>query len=316
MDSLKEVIESILFVAGDSVEFSDIAEKLQISQKEVELAAKELQQDREQSFAGIQVQVFNNKAQLCSNPNYAKSVEEVLNPIKEKALTKAVLEVAAIIAYKQPMTRLEIEQVRGVNSDYAVNVLIENSLIEVLGRKDAIGKPLLYGTTDLFLKRFNLESLKDLPDYEELLNRIKIIHNPENTLFDFTNIPDSEKEPEELEKQALAEEELQKQKQQEEANILQTQPEADELQKLEEEIELETVDAFFDQVKNDATDLEYENKTEGTLETPQDKKPQAENKPIAQNQTNEEENINYSELVSILDEEDDDLEDDEYDEFV
>ena len=116
---------------------------------------------------------------------------EVLNPIKEKALTKAVLETAAIIAYKQPITRLEIEQVRGVNSDYAINNLLENKLIDVVGRKDAIGKPLLFGTTDEFLKRFSMNSLSDLPDYDELMERIEVIKTPQNAgLFDYSHMPE------------------------------------------------------------------------------------------------------------------------------
>ena len=148
MNNLDKIIESILFVAGDGVEYFDIAEKLGVSVDDVEKSIEKLKSDLENSESGIQVITYNKKAQLCSNSNYAEQVAEVLNPIKEKALTKAVLETAAIIAYKQPITRLEIEQVRGVNSDYAINNLIENKLIEVVGRKDAIGKPLLFGTTD------------------------------------------------------------------------------------------------------------------------------------------------------------------------
>ena len=100
-----------------------------------------------------------------------------MNPVKEKALSKATLETVAIIAYKQPITRLEVEQIRGVNSDYAIQVLMEHKIIDVVGRKDAVGKPLLFGTTDEFLKRFNLNSLQDLPDYNELLERIEVIEN-------------------------------------------------------------------------------------------------------------------------------------------
>ena len=107
---------------------------------------------------------------------FAEDVATVLNPIREKQLTKAALETAAIIAYKQPVTKLDIEQVRGVNSDYAVQVLTNFNLIEVVGRKDAIGKPLLYGTTDEFLKRFELQSIEDLPDYDELIERIKVLY--------------------------------------------------------------------------------------------------------------------------------------------
>ena len=192
MENLKSVIESILFVAGDSVAFTDMAEKLEVDVKEIETAIKEMKQEREESGSGVQVMIFNGKAQLCSNPQNAEQVTVVLNPIKEKALTKAVLEVCAIIAYKQPITRLEIENVRGVNSDYAINTLVENNIIEIVGRKDAVGKPLLFGTTDNCLKKFNLNSLEDLPDYNELLERIEVLHNPENdnSLFNFRDTED------------------------------------------------------------------------------------------------------------------------------
>ena len=191
MDNLDKIIESILFVAGDSVAFVDIAEKLQVEIEDVKNAVLKLQEEKNNS--GVQVLIFNEKAQLCSNPEYANYVSEVLNPIKEKALTKAVLEVAAIIAYKQPITRLEIENFRGVNSDYAINALVENNLIEIVGRKDAVGKPLLFGTTDNFLKKFSLTSLEELPDYEELLNRIAVLHEKQddsNSLFNFRDTED------------------------------------------------------------------------------------------------------------------------------
>ena len=193
MENLDKIIESILFVAGEGVAFSDIAEKLQVELEEVKSAVEKLKQEKETSLSGIQVLIFNEKAQLCSNPDNATFVSEVLNPIKEKALTKAVLEVAAIIAYKQPITRLEIENFRGVNSDYAINALLENNLIEVVGRKDAVGKPLLFGTTDNFLKKFSLTDISDLPDYDELLNRIAVLHAPEengNSLFNFRDTED------------------------------------------------------------------------------------------------------------------------------
>lgn len=191
MDNLDKIIESILFVAGDGVEYFDISDKLGVTVEEVEEAIEKLKSEHEKSESGIQVITYNKKAQLCSNSNYAEQVAEVLNPIKEKALTKAVLETAAIIAYKQPITRLEIEQVRGVNSDYAINSLLENKLIDVVGRKDAIGKPLLFGTTDEFLKRFCMNSLEELPDYDELIERIQVIKTPQNAgLFDYSHMPE------------------------------------------------------------------------------------------------------------------------------
>ena len=203
MDNLDKIIQSILFVAGDGVEYFDIADKLGVTVEDVESAIEKLKIELEDSKSGIQIITFNKKAQRCSNPDYADQVAEVLNPIKEKALTKAVMETAAIIAYKQPITRLEIEQVRGVNSDYAINNLLENKLIEVVGRKDAIGKPLVFGTTDEFLKRFSLNALADLPDYDELLDRIKVIKGPQNSaLFDYSNI----NEDEETNKEEMVEE--------------------------------------------------------------------------------------------------------------
>ena len=200
MDNLKQIIESILFVSGEGVGFEDISEKLNVTIEEVKDAVNELKKDKEENKSGIQVVLYNNKAQLCSNKDYVNEITEVLNPIRERALTRAVLEVCAIIAYKQPITRMEIEAIReSKNCDYAVNALIENNLIEVVGRKDTVGKPLQFGTTDTFLKKFGLTSIEDLPDYDELLERIQVLKesytNTQLSLFNFNNIP------EEMEKQ-------------------------------------------------------------------------------------------------------------------
>lgn len=196
MENLSKIIEGILFVAGEPVSFLDIAEKLDIDKEEVVEAVKELQQYKSDNKEGIQVLVFNEKAQLCSNKEYAETISVVLNPIRERMLTKVVLEVCGIIAYKQPITRTEIENIRGgASSDYAINTLLENNLIEVVGRKDAVGKPLLFGTTDNFLKKFNISSLQDLPDYDHLLERIKVLHEDNgNSLFDFRDIPPEEED--------------------------------------------------------------------------------------------------------------------------
>lgn len=170
-------IEAIVFVAGKAVEIKDIADKLGLKPAEVKKAA-EMLGEKYSGECGIHFLTVNNKLQFCSNPDYAGAVEEVLSPIRERELSRAMLEVAAIIAYRQPITRLEIEELRGVNSDYSIGMLLKNSLVEVVGRKDAIGKPLLFGTTDEFLKRFKLSELDELPDYDELLERIRILHQP------------------------------------------------------------------------------------------------------------------------------------------
>jgi len=130
--------------------------------------------------------------QLCSNPDIVESISELLNPIRERSLTKAAMETAAIIAYKQPITRTEVENIRGANSDYAIQLLQSNNLIEVVGRKDTVGKPLLFGTTENFLKRFELESIEQLPNYNELLDRIRVIHSDGESLYREFKIPDEE----------------------------------------------------------------------------------------------------------------------------
>ncbi len=175
---LKEIILSILFVAGDGLDKDFILQKLEITPKELENAIDELCKEYNEE-KGIHIIKYKNKVQLTSNPLYADYISEVLNPVREKSLTRAALETLAIIAYKQPITKLEIEDIRRVNCDYAVQILVDQNMIEVVGRKDAVGKPLLFATTENFLKRFNLEDLGQLPDYEQLLERIRVINEEE-----------------------------------------------------------------------------------------------------------------------------------------
>lgn len=193
MINLKEVIYSVLFVAGDGIEKEFLAEKLDVSKKEIDKAIAQLKEELT-ADKGIHLIEYKNKVQLASNPNYATYISDVLNPIREKSLTRAALETLAIIAYKQPITKLEIEDIRRVNSDYAVQILIDQNMIEVVGRKDAVGKPLVFGTTENFLKRFNVQQLSDLPDYESLLERIQTIRAEEDEKQDtlFRNVEDLE----------------------------------------------------------------------------------------------------------------------------
>ncbi|HEY8444454.1 MAG TPA: SMC-Scp complex subunit ScpB [Clostridia bacterium] len=185
IERLCSVIEAILFLAGEPVKKEDIMTKLNISPEDMEQAVSVLEK-KYSGACGIHILKFNNKLQFSTNPDVADEVSAVLNPIKEKELSRSCLETLAIIAYKQPITRLEVEQIRGVNSEYAFSVLAQHGLIEVVGRKDVIGKPMLFGTTDEFLKRFQLTSLEDLPDYDELLERISVIENTkEDMLYKF-----------------------------------------------------------------------------------------------------------------------------------
>lgn len=174
LEKLTNIIESIIFVSGQPIAVSDIAEKLDLPLKTVEESIKVLK-EKYGNDCGIQLLSFNKKVQFSSNPVYADEVSSVLNPIKERELSKSMLEVAAIIAYKQPVTRIDLEEIRG-NSEYAIQKLLELGVIEPVGRKDAVGRPVLFGTTDNFLKRFQISSLDELPDYESLIEKISLLH--------------------------------------------------------------------------------------------------------------------------------------------
>ena len=177
MEKLTNIIEAILFASGIAVPVDLLREKLDITKAEMDRAIRQL----EKKYAGddgIHLLHFNHKLQFATNPEYKESIASVLTPIREKEFTRTILECAAIIAYKQPITRSEIERVRnGVNSDYAITTLMNLDMIYACGRKETPGKPVLYATTDNFLKRFKLKSLKDLPDYDELLRKISEINS-------------------------------------------------------------------------------------------------------------------------------------------
>ena len=207
METLASIIESVLFVSGKEVAVKDISDKLGVTDKEVLKEARKLQEKYAIETSGINLLIFNNKLQFCSNPANALSVETVLNPIRERELSKAMLEAAAIIAYKQPVTRLDLDTIRGCNSDYALQSLLKLGVVEVVGRKDAIGKPLLYGTTDSFLKRFQISSLDELPDYDDLMNKIKLLHGGDDSYLFKKDVYDESKDPEVIaaKEQALTE---------------------------------------------------------------------------------------------------------------
>ena len=175
MEKSTNIIEAILFACGTPVETDVLREKLGIKKVEMDAAIRYLEK-KYTGDCGIRLLTFNHKLQLATNPDYKEAVAAVLNPIREKEFTKTILECAAIVAYKQPITRSELEAVRGVNSDYAITTLLSLEMIEPCGRKDSPGKPTLYATTDNFLKRFKLKSLNELPDYTELMDKIAAIN--------------------------------------------------------------------------------------------------------------------------------------------
>ncbi len=191
---IDEILESLLFLSGNGLKVADVATQLEVKTADVNAAVKRLK-EKYGGKSGIHLLSFNGKIQFATNPAYSDVVACVLNPIRERDLSNAALETIAIIAYRQPVTRLDIEQIRGVNSEYTVQMLLKNNLIEVVGRKEAVGKPLLFGTTDEFLKRFQLESLDELPDYETLLESIKVIgekNDESRSIYNEYEIPDEE----------------------------------------------------------------------------------------------------------------------------
>ncbi len=205
LNAIAKIVEGVLFVSGEGVEIDEFKSKFEINDREFEKVLNILKAKYNET-SGINIIQYKSKVQLCSNPDIVENIAEILNPIRERSLTKAALETVAIIAYKQPITRLEIENIRGSSSDYAIQLLMSNNLIEVVGRKDSVGKPLLFGTTENFLRRFELEGIDKLPNYNEILNRIRVIHSEGDSLYrEFTIPEDDASKPTEKEETKLKE---------------------------------------------------------------------------------------------------------------
>ena len=167
MTELAKIIEAILFVSGEPVQLGAVARALEVTELEVSAAADELASDYDYNRRGICLKRFGSHIQLSTRPDYAPQIEKLLQPIQKQSLSQAALETLAVVAYKQPVTRLDIEVVRGVKCDYSVQSLMNKGLIEEVGRKETLGRPILYGTTDAFLSHFGLTSLEDLPQPPE-----------------------------------------------------------------------------------------------------------------------------------------------------
>ena len=167
MTELAKIIEAILFVSGEPVQLGAVARALEVTELEVSAAADELASDYDYNRRGICLKRFGSHIQLSTRPDYAPQIEKLLQPIQKQSLSQAALETLAVVAYKQPVTRLDIEAVRGVKCDYSVQSLMNKGLVEEVGRKETLGRPILYGTTDAFLSHFGLTSLEDLPQPPE-----------------------------------------------------------------------------------------------------------------------------------------------------
>lgn len=167
-EEIKSIIESILFAYGDPISIKELnyAINEELSSKEIEIMLISLMEEYKENNRGIQIIKLENKYQMCTNKKYASFIKKILEPKKKKPLSQATLETLTIVAYKQPITKIEIEDIRGVKCDKVIQTLIENDLIVEAGRIDKIGKPIIYKTTNEFLKLLNIEKLDDLPPIE------------------------------------------------------------------------------------------------------------------------------------------------------
>ena len=188
----ESIIEGVLFAAGDVVKIDVLASILELKKIEVEKIVDELNEKFDKENRAITIRKINDSYQMGTKTDYHKYISKLYDTKQKQNLSQAAMETLAIIAYKQPVTRIDIENIRGVNCDYAIQLLQANNLIEVVGRKDTVGKPVLFGTTENFLKRFELNSLDDLPNYNELLDRIRVIHSDGESLYREFKIPDEE----------------------------------------------------------------------------------------------------------------------------
>ncbi len=160
----KAIIEAVLFSMGETVEISKLAELILEDLRTTKAILKEMKEAYEAQDRGISLVQFEDGVQLCTKPDLYEYLIQIAKTPKKITLSDTVIETLSIIAYKQPVTRVEIERIRGVNSDHAINKLLEFDLIKELGRMDAPGRPILFGTTEQFLRCFGVSSLEELPE--------------------------------------------------------------------------------------------------------------------------------------------------------
>lgn len=163
LEKREAAIEAILFTMGHAVEAEKIAAAIELDTPSTEKLLHEMMERYRKEDRGIQMIELDHSYQLCTKKEYYETLIKIARQPQKIVLTDVLMETLSIIAYKQPVTRIEIEKIRGVKSDHAVNKLVEFGLVKELGRLDAPGKPLLFGTTEEFLRHFGVQSLEELP---------------------------------------------------------------------------------------------------------------------------------------------------------
>ena len=164
---MKSALEAILFVWGNAVDIKSAAEVFQITPKEAADILEELRHEYESRESGLMIRRIGKSYQICTRPEQEEAIRRFCTPVKEKKLSNAAFEVLAVIAYQQPVSRAVIDGVRGVKSERVIEGLVKRGLIEEKGRGEGLGRPVLYGTTQLFLEKFGISSLEELPELDE-----------------------------------------------------------------------------------------------------------------------------------------------------
>lgn len=165
-NSLKSAIESLLFASGEPLSLQDLVNHLEEKSKLIEIIIEEMMEEYEISNRGIKIICIKGSYQLVTKAQNADYIQKLLKKNKRQSLSQASIESLAIVAYKQPITRIDIDEIRGVKSESAIQRLMEKELIKELGRLDVPGRPILYGTTEEFLRQFELKDLKELPSLD------------------------------------------------------------------------------------------------------------------------------------------------------
>lgn len=164
----KAVLEAILFTMGEAVETERLASVLEINKKDARELLMEMKEEYDGTDRGVTLMELEDSFQMCTKAQMYDYLIKIAKTPRKYVLTDTLLETLSIVAYKQPITRAEIERVRGVSCDHAVNRLVEFGLITEVGRMDAPGRPLLFGTTEEFLRSFGVKSLEELPELSAL----------------------------------------------------------------------------------------------------------------------------------------------------
>ena len=169
---IKSIIEGLLFVWGEPLSLDDISKILKMDKEEVKTIVEEMCDEFDYDRRGIRIVKANDTYQFSTRPEHYDWIKKLNHTKPNKSLSTAAMETLAIIAYRQPITKSEIDNIRGVKSDRSIETLIEKNLVKELVRLEKIGRPIIYGTTEEFLRLFSLESLEDLPALEEMVERI------------------------------------------------------------------------------------------------------------------------------------------------